>query len=201
MKIALIFPPSLYQTKETMPPLGLAWLAAILRENGYNDIYIIDSVINKYDNKKVVEILKENGADVIGLSFGTQNRFYAFELAKLIKEEFPSVPLVVGGPHPTLTAADTLKHIKVIDLIVRGEGEMTFLELTRAIDQKGDFKNIKGLSYRDSQGEIIHNSAREPIADLDKMPWPARDLLPIDDYCQTIPLSAKICTSIISSRG
>lgn len=201
MRIALIFPPSLYQTKETMPPLGLAWLAAVLRKEGYDDVYIIDSVINKYDNKRVVEILKEKGADIIGLSFGTQNRFYAFELAKLIKENFPSTPLVAGGPHPTLTAEDTLRHIKAIDMIVRGEGEVTFSELVKSIDRNADVSNIKGLSYRNSSGDIIHNVAREPIADLDKMPWPARDLLPINGYRQTIPLSSKICTSIISSRG
>jgi len=103
----LIFPPSLYQTKETMPPLGLAWLAAVLRENGYNDVYIIDSVIDKLTNPQIIEILRGRGADVIGLSFGTQNRFYAFDLARLIKQNFPNVPIVAGGPHPTLTAQDT----------------------------------------------------------------------------------------------
>ncbi|MFA6593811.1 MAG: radical SAM protein [Candidatus Buchananbacteria bacterium] len=201
MRIALIFPPSLYQTKETMPPLGLAWLAAVLRNNGFDDIYIIDSVINRYDNKKVVEILKEKGADMIGLSFGTQNRFHAFELAELIKKSFPATPIVAGGPHPTLTAADTLKHIKSIDIIVRGEGELTFLELVKAVVAGEDLADIKGLSYRNSQGEIIHNANRQAIADLDGLPLPARDLLPIDEYRQTIPLSTKICTSIISSRG
>ena len=201
MRIALIFPPSLYQTKETMPPLGLAWLAAVLRENGYNDVYIIDSVIDKLTNPQIIEILRGRGADVIGLSFGTQNRFYAFDLARLIKQNFPNVPIVAGGPHPTLTAQDTLNNIRAIDIVVRGEGEFTFLELVRAIEGGNELGGINGISCRDNRGEIRHNINREPIIDLDGLPLPARDLLPIDAYKQTIPLSAKICTSIISSRG
>ena len=57
MKIALIFPPSLYQTKQTMPPLGIASIAAVLRENGYEDVYLIDSVINNYSNQDIIDIL------------------------------------------------------------------------------------------------------------------------------------------------
>ncbi|MFA6227919.1 MAG: radical SAM protein [Patescibacteria group bacterium] len=201
MKIALIFTPSIYQTKETMPPLGLAWLAAVLQKNGFNDVYIIDSVINKYDNQKIIELLKEQGADLIGLSFGTQNRFYAFQLAELIKKNFPSVPLVAGGPHVTLTADDTLRQIQSIDIIVRGEGEFTFLELIQAIERGNDIRMINGLSYRNSQGEIFHNTERTPIIDLDVLPFPARELLPIKNYQQKIPLSDKICTSMITSRG
>jgi len=201
MKIVLIFPPSIYQTKETMPPLGLAWLAAVLQKNGFSDVYIIDSVINKYDNQKIIELLKAQSADLIGLSFGTQNRFYAFQLAELIKENFPSVPLVAGGPHVTLTADDTLKQIQAIDMIVRGEGEFTFLELVQALERGNDLGTVNGLSYRNSQGEIFHNAERTPIADLDALPFPARELLPIKDYQQKIPLSDKICTSMITSRG
>jgi len=201
MKIALIFPPSPYQTKETMPPLGLSWLAAVLRQHGFNDVYIIDSVINKYDNAQVIKIVKEQGADLIGLSFGTQNRFYAFELARKLRESFPEKLIVAGGPHPTLTAEDTLKNILAIDLIVRGEGEETFLELVKALDSGQDWKNLSGLSYRTEDGIVSHNPNRMPIADLNQLPLPARDLLPIDMYKQKIPLSDKICTSMMTSRG
>ena len=64
MKITLIFPPSLYQTKQTMPPLGIAWIAAVLRENGYKDIILIDSVINNYTNEDIINILKKDGLNI-----------------------------------------------------------------------------------------------------------------------------------------
>lgn len=201
MKISLVFPPSLYQTKQTMPPLGIAWIAAVLRENGFKDVNLIDSVINNYSNEDVVDLLKKYKPDIIGVSFGTQNRFYAFDLIRLIKNNFPNTPIVAGGPHPTLTADDILKNIPEVDIVVRGEGELTTFDLVKTIDEKGDLKNVLGISFRAEDSRIIHNNNREPIQDLDSLPMPARDLLPIDKYRQTIPLSDKICTSIISARG
>jgi len=200
MRIVLIFPPSIYQTKQTMPPLGIAWLAAILRKNGFSDIFLIDAVINNYSNEKVIELLREKDPDIIGLSFGTQNRFFAFNLARLIKQNFPKIPIVAGGPHPTLTANDILQNDCGIDIVVRGEGEYSFLELIRAMSTKNDLRGIRGVSFKDN-GQIVHNQNREPIINLDDLPMPARDLLPIDNYKQKIPLSDKICTSMITSRG
>ena len=201
MKITLIFPPSLYQTKQTMPPLGIAWIAAVLRENGYTDVSLIDSVINKYSNDDVINILKKNPPDIVGVSFGTQNRFYAFDLIRLIRKNFPGVLITVGGPHPTLTAPDILQNIPEIDIVIRGEGEYTMLDLVKTVDKKGNLSQVKGISFREKNGQVINNFPRQPIADLDSLPMPARDLLPIDKYQQTIPLSDKICTSMISARG
>lgn len=201
MNISLIFPPSIYQTKQTMPPLGVAWLAATLRENGFKEVRLIDSVVNKYSNERIIEELKKQNPAIIGLSFGTQNRFLAFDCANLIKKKFPKTPIVVGGPHPTLTAGDTLQNISDIDIVVRGEGEYSFLDLIKTIDKRGDLRTVKGISFRDKKGRVIHNPNREVIQSLDDLPMPARDLLPIDKYQQTIPLSDKICTSMITSRG
>lgn len=201
MKISLVFPLSIYQTKQIMPPLGIAWLAAVLRENGYKDVYLIDAVVNKYSNEDIINLLKKDVPDIIGLSFGTQNRFYGFDLARLIKKNFPEMPIVAGGAHPTLTADDTLKNNPDIDFVIRGEGEYAFLDFIKTLDKHGDLSSVKGLSFRDKDGQIIHNPAREPIQNLDELPMPARDLLPIDSYKQKIPFSDKICTSMMTSRG
>lgn len=201
MKITLIFPPSAYQTKQTMPPLGIAWLAAVLRENGFKDVSLIDSVINQYSNEDIVKLVKKDVPDIIGLSFGTQSRFKAFDLCRTLKSNFPEVPIVVGGPHPTVTADDTLRNIPEIEIVCRGEGEYTFLDLVRAIDKKEDLGRVKGISFRLKNGQVVHNPEREQIQDLDSLPLPARDLLPIDEYRQNIPLSDKICTNMMTSRG
>ncbi|MCX6796828.1 MAG: radical SAM protein, partial [Candidatus Falkowbacteria bacterium] len=201
MKISLIFSPTPYQTKETMPPLGIAWIAAVLRTNGYPDVFLIDSVVNKYTNNDILKLLNAQHPDIIGLSFGTQNRFEAFALAKIIKSNFSLVPLIAGGAHPTLTADDTLQHIGAIDVVIRGEGELTFLNLVQTIEKKEDLSKVKGISYRDKDSQIHHNVNRELIADLDSLPLPARDLLPMEKYKQTIPTTNFSCTSIISSRG
>ena len=184
-----------------MPPLGIAWLAAVLRQNGYEEVSIIDSVVEKFDNCQVIEALKEKMPDVIGLSFGTLNRFYAFSLAEEIRRNFPEAVIVAGGPHPTLAAEDILKNIRSIDMIVRGEGEFAFLELVKALDAKTDLSAVLGLTYRNASGGIISNPPQEMIKDLDSLPFPARDLLPMGKYKQKIPLTQKTCTSMITSRG
>ena len=201
MKIALIFPPNIYQTKQSMPPLGIAWLAAVLRENGFRDVFLIDSMAEKYTNEQILDLLKKEGPDIIGISFGTQIRFSAFELARLIKSNFPQIPLVAGGPHPTLTAQDTLENIPEIDIVCRGEGEVSFLNLVKAFDKRDDFINVRGISFRDQRGNVVHNPDEAPIWDLDKLPLPARDLLPVEKHKQTTFLSKIRATSIMSSRG
>lgn len=202
MKIVLVFPPNIYQTKQSMPPLGIAWIAAVLREAGFKDVAIIDSIAHRYSNEDIIDLLKRGSKpDIIGISFGTQIRFSAFELARLMKKNFPGVPIVAGGPHPTLTAQDTLENIPEIDFIVRGEGEVSFLNLVRGIESGADLTTVKGISFRSQQGKIVHNPPESPIYDLDKLPLPARDLLSMDKYEQKTTLSRKRATSIISSRG
>src|SRR3989344_49161 len=200
MKIALIFPPNIYQTKQSMPPLGIAWLAAVLRENGFKYVVLIDSMANHYSNADILELLKKEGPDIVGISFGTQIRFSAFDLIRLIKESFPDAPVAVGGPHPTLTAQDTLENIPEIDFAVRGEGEISFLNLVKSIEAGKDYSVIRGISFRDN-GKVIHNPPELPIHDLDALPFPARDLLPIEKYDKTTILSKKRTLNIMTSRG
>jgi len=201
MKITLVFPPNIYQTKQSMPPLGIAWIAAVLRENGFREVSIIDSIAHRYTNEEVIAILKETKPDIVGLSFGTQIRFNAFELAKLIKKELPSSLIVAGGPHPTLCSQDTLENISEIDIICRGESENSFLNLVKAIAEKGDLANVRGISFRDKTGKVIQNEPEPPIENLDALPFPARDLLSMEKYDQKTTLSKKRCTNIMSTRG
>ncbi len=201
MKITLIFPPSIYQTKQKMPPLGIAFLAAVLRENGFKNVSIIDSMAYDYTLEQIVDLLKKDPPDIVGISFGTQIRFSAFNLARLIKKSFPKIIIVAGGPHPTLTPEDTLKHIPQIDVIVRGEGEISFLNLVKAIEAKSDLKDVKGISFRDKKKNIVHSPPEEPIKDLDALPLPARDLMPIEAYNQKTYRSKTRCINMITSRG
>lgn len=201
MKITLIFPPNVFQTKPNMPPLGIAWLAAVLRENGFKDVSLIESMANNYSKEDIIALLEKDTPDLIGVSFGTQIRFAALDLIRMIRKNFPKARIVVGGPHPTLTAQDTLENVPEIDFIVRGEGEVSFLNLVRALEQGNDFANVKGISFGNHDGTITHNPSELPVPDLNVLPLPARDLLPMEKYTQTTFLSKKRCTNIMTSRG
>ena len=182
MDIALINPPEIkfHGYKPLMCPLGLAMIAGVLEKNGYS-VKIIDGQLDNLSVKALQRKLIDLKPEIVGITGTTWNRFDSFETANIAKKILPTSAVVYGGPHATFTAADTLKNISSIDVIVRGEGEVTFLELVRAIEAKTDFKNITGISYR-KEGKIFHNGDRPLIENMDTLPWPARHLIDMKKY-------------------
>ena len=184
--VLLILPPGGYYAERwkagsLQPPLGLFYLAAVLEQNGYR-VAIIDAHLEGLTVKGVVARTAEINPKVIGLSFATDNRFPAFATIEALKQHFPQTPLVLGGPHPSLTAEDTLTHIKGVDYIVRGEGEVVFVKLLQGIfGDPSSIAGIPGVSWR-KDGVPVHNPRQELIADLDTLPFPARHLHPFDKY-------------------
>jgi radical SAM superfamily enzyme YgiQ (UPF0313 family) len=115
-------------------------------------------------------------------------------VAKIVKEFDKDIIIVVGEPHPTALPEKTVKE-PFFDIAVRGEGEMTMLELIKAIEKGRDLKKVKGITYK-SNGEIVNTIPRELIDNLDSLPFPARDLLV---NRKNIP--SRALGAIIGSRG
>lgn len=199
MKVLFINPLTKYATKDIMPPLGLAWLAAVLEENDI-PVQIIDALIEKKNLETLSKDVEKYGPDLIGITCVTHMRYDAFKTADMVKEALPDTTVVMGGPHVTFTAEDTLKNIRSVDIIVRGEGEITFPELIEVSETNGNLTGIKGISFR-SGGKIIHNPNRPFIEDLDSLPFPARHLLPMEKYEFKIPFTDVRATNVLSSRG
>jgi radical SAM superfamily enzyme YgiQ (UPF0313 family) len=179
------------------PPLGLAWIAAVLEHEGIS-VRIVDLQID--DN--LVDVLNKERPKLVCISGSTECRFECFDIARLCKESNPDVVVAYGGPHATFTAEDTLTSIRQIDVIGRGEGELTVLELARMILEGyiDDISDIKGISYR-KNGEIIHNTARERIRDLDSLPLPARHLLRMSQYKTPMDILGIPGEAVMTSRG
>ena len=204
MKILLIDPPFYrfigYYNRYF--PLGLAYLAAVLRNEGHGVLiydadcnvnpskmdfisledsypHYLKSVIDKthpiwQDAKKVIA---DFNPDVVGITVWTTFAASSFTLASLCKDYNKNLPVIMGGPHISIKYDEVMKICPDVDFLVRGEGEGTIAELIKAIDKnQRDFKNINGISYR-QKGVIIHNPPAKFIADLDNVPFPARDLL------------------------
>jgi anaerobic magnesium-protoporphyrin IX monomethyl ester cyclase len=184
MKVLLIAPNYLkvysYVSEEaTMinPPMGLAYIAGYLRENGI-EVQILDFAALRSNTEIERKSIMNSKADIVALAATTNTIMLAYELAKISKEILPDAKVVVGGPHPTMEPARTLKECKQIDYCVISEAEETMLELA----QRKKDEEILGISYRDKKGNIITNPSRPLIQDLDKLPFPARDLLPLNKY-------------------
>lgn len=199
MKVLLINPLTKFVWKDTMPPLGLAYLAAVLEQNSIG-VGIIDALVERKGPGVVAEEVKKIHPDIVGIYCATEMRHDAFQTAYTIKQSCPEATIVMGGPHVTFAAEDTLENIQSVDIIVRGEGEDTFLELIKALEYGKDLTLIEGISFRDKDN-IIHNSPRPFIQNLDALPFPARRLLPMDKYDFQIPFSKMRATNVISGRG
>ncbi|RKY04906.1 radical SAM protein [Candidatus Poribacteria bacterium] len=196
MKVLLVnppFPSGVYNALNmSLPPMGLMYVASVLREGGH-DVKLVDLTVK---GQKVD--LSE--PDIIGISGCTPQYPFGLELARRAKEEGKVV--VMGGPHVTFTAEETLKT-GLVDFVVRGEGEMTMLELVDAL-QGGRFdpSKIPGISWLDREtGRVVHNPDRPPVMDLDSLPYPARDLVGIRENYNTYLKRTKLSTPIITSRG
>ncbi|MCD6512045.1 MAG: B12-binding domain-containing radical SAM protein [Thermoplasmata archaeon] len=183
MKILLLSPPTISAIKAivgtTGPPLGLAYLASMVRDG--HDIHIVDSLAEDYTYEDVDRIIRSYDPDVIGITSTTSMIPDAYTVAKMAKKHNENVKIVIGGPHVTFVPEKTFKECPCIDFIVRGEGEITFKQLIDALEKNRDVSNILGLSIN-MGGKIKNNPPRPLIKDVDTIPMPSYDLLPMEKY-------------------
>ncbi len=182
---------------ERIPPLGLAWIGAVLEREGFSvkvlDFEVVDGKLEDY--------LKKYEPKFLGISGTTHSRFESFNLAKRAKEFNKEIITIYGGVHASFTAVCTLKSIKEIDFVVRGEGEETLSELVKTFQgNRSRLEKILGISYR-QDGEIIENQPRPRILDLDSLPPPAWHLLDMSRYALNLDYVNKKGIAVITSRG
>lgn len=161
---------------ECLPPLGLAYVAAVLEKAGHAVSILDSNVLGLRDNETVARIVAFHPT-LIGLTATTLTYYRTRDLAAQLKIACPEVPIVFGGPHALGMESDILKD-RCFDCVVSGEGEFTALDLVNSMDTGKAMTGVVGLSYRDAEGVAVTNARREAIADLDSLPFPARHLLP-----------------------
>ncbi|MBU1086306.1 MAG: B12-binding domain-containing radical SAM protein [Candidatus Omnitrophica bacterium] len=156
------------------PPYGLLCIAGVLEQNNFS-VKIIDAGRNPdISLDQIVEQAENFEPDIVGISVYSVGRDQAIETACLLKEAL-AVPIVVGGPHVIIFPED-LMQFDFIDIAVTGEGEITFLELVKALSSKQGYELIQGINYK-SNGQLFSNGKREFIENLDTLPYPAFHLL------------------------
>ena len=192
-KIALITPPVLEKVAHhpLFPPLGLAYMAAILEQNDI-EVKIIDSPVLGYNHQNIKTELEGFKPNMVGVGSMTPTIESALKCAQIAKEACPDAQVLMGGPHATFADTDILISEKAVDIIVRGEGEETIVELAK----NAPLESIKGISYR-KQEKILQNPTRPFIQNLDALPRPAYKYLPMEKYNVT----GRNLLPIITSRG
>jgi anaerobic magnesium-protoporphyrin IX monomethyl ester cyclase len=156
-----------------VPPIGLYYVGAVLREHHYNCEILNWHQVNRTP-ERIRETLVEKAPDVIGLSVLHANRWGAIEIARIAKEVDPSVTVVFGGIGATLLWEHFLGHFREIDFCVLGEGEYAFLKLIQTIEDKDSeaIETIPGIGLRKG-GAVVKSKDSIPIPDLDRLPDPA----------------------------
>lgn len=183
------------------PTIGLCSLASYLMKFGYN-VRIVDASVLLMGVSDVVDDIKNNYADLIGIYANTANYYVVAELVTTIRKAGFRQKIVVGGPHATFMPEETMT-VEGIDYCVIGEGEETLLELVKHLSE-GDknTSNVDGIVYRTRDGQTVATRARTQIEDLDNLPFPAVDLLPINKYRPYLLQYKKLpYMNISSSRG
>lgn len=178
------------------PPLGLAYIACALEQNSYK-VNIIDANAEKLSDKDIICRVKQLKPALVGLTAVTPTMHICYRLAEEIKKEEPSTIVVIGGVHATSLPEETLSECLDFDFLIRGEGEFALIELVDALNNNKALNAVEGLVYREN-GKIILNDLRDPVSNLDILPFPSRHLLPNRLY-KTLDSSRMTC--IIAMRG
>jgi anaerobic magnesium-protoporphyrin IX monomethyl ester cyclase len=205
MKVALVFPRFRYPSGD--PPLGILYLAAQLRKKAGIEPVILDTTFKRNPLSFLEAELKRIRPDIIGISAMMTMARDALEFARMAKAILPESKVIMGGPHATVLPLRVLAA-ECVDAICAGEGEESFCEMV----QKGSFEGVPGFCYSDDSAEepggreIVCNPERAFIPDLDKLPFPAFDLIDMEKYFQNWFQLDTVApglrgTSVLATRG
>lgn len=182
------------------PPLGLMYIASMLKNNGY-DVKILDCVPMNIGYNEIKDIVREYNPFVVGISTYTMSMVDVLETARIVKEVNPEIYTVLGGHHTLLYPRQSAKYPNV-DFILIGEADYTFSQLVELLENKVSYDElleVPGIGfYRDGKERI--NYKREIIQNLDDLPIPDRNLLPKELYKSAVGRNKMVAT-VMSSRG
>src|SRR3989344_6011603 len=174
----------------TSPPTGLAFLASMILREGHN----VDAADLRVETEyEMHEKIKNFNPDYMCVSFMSFGYKQIYNFIDRMKEKYPKIPIVIGGPHASLFLKQALEESKV-DFAVYGEGELTLAELLSG----KNLKDIKGLVWRNGN-DIVVNMPREFNENLDDLPFPKFDLFPFvdDNVAQDAYKFIELCDEII----
>ena len=202
MKVLFVNPPQTASKYKFMgviaPPLGIAYMDGVLQENNI-DVEILDASAEDMDFKDVEKELLKRKPDLVALTALTPTIGRALETAQIVKETLPDSIVVMGGYHPTFNFIETLEDENV-DIVIRGEGEYIMLNLVQALENQSSLHDVKGIVFEDKNSkEIVVNPEAPLIQDLDELPFPALNLLPMQKY-RLLDMDTHM-TTMITTRG
>lgn len=196
--ITLVNPPQTTGAPESgFIPLGIGYLAAVLENDGYA-VDVIDCQVQQHTKSELESELSRLQPDVIGITSTTLTYKSATEIVKTAKKACPNSLTILGGPHVTVLDEQTLNEQPEVDIVVRGEGEQTLLELVDLVSKSNlkDIDEVAGITFR-KNGQIVQTPDRPFIQNIDELPYPAFKHFDVSKY----RIFGKTYLPVITSRG
>ena len=157
-------------------PLGLIYMAAVLEQHGI-DVGVIDGHIEGLKHEELESRIAEFDPDVVGIACMMAETYSdSAEVTRTARRAAPKAKIILGGHNSSFVADKIIENLPEADYVVVGEGEHTFLELLRSISNKSDIGRVKGVMCRNN-GRATFTGVREPVQNLDELPFPAKHLL------------------------
>jgi radical SAM superfamily enzyme YgiQ (UPF0313 family) len=209
MKVLLINPPRenelvgnnpalIDEARGYNPPLGLLYLAGYLQKHSGHQVEVIDGQVEELSYPDLKERIISSRPNLVGLTAMTFTLLDVLETARLSKESYPEVPVVIGGVHAFLYPTETVE-LPNIDYVISGEGEESFARLLESLEGKIPLGEVPGLTYLDNN-EPRCNPIPPLCGDLNLLPFPARRLAPYQKYSSVMAKRQPI-TTMFTSRG
>lgn len=172
------------QTHYIVPPIGLGYLASALRSDGHSNVVILDCLKERMSYQELRQFFKKWQPKIVGFQVFSYDFNSVVKSIRILKEECPESKVLIGGPHVSATAADSLREIEGADFGFVGEAEIGLpLLVRRILGEEIDFKKIPGLVWRENN--IIYQNPKAIIKDLDSLKFPAWDLISPASYPDT----------------
>jgi radical SAM superfamily enzyme YgiQ (UPF0313 family) len=182
-------------------PIWLAYATGVLEQDGF-PVKLVDAPAAGYDLQTVLELVDDLEPKVVVIDSSTPSIYNDLEIAEAIKNRYLQAFILLVGPHVTALAEEILRLNSAVDAVARGEYDYTVRDVARLLDDGGDLNTVDGLSYRNGEGIIIHNSDRQLIQDLDSLPFVSevyKRHLRIEDYFYSITRYPQV--TLVTGRG
>ena len=197
-RVALVNPPYPAEAQQSpFLPLGIGYLAAVLEEKGYS-VDVVDFQTSRPTQKDLQDKLKSLNPDIVGATSATVNYLPALETLKAAKTVLPNALTMIGGPHVTVLDERTFTDSNNVDIVARGEGELTMLEVANLVseDNLKNLNDVLGITFK-KNNQVIRTPDRPFIQDIDSLPRPAHKHLDVSIY----KILGRTYMPIITSRG
>lgn len=183
------------------PPLGMLYIATFLRNNGI-EVSIIDEAPQGFSLKDTIDWVKKENPNILGFSTCSATGRKAALIAQKVKQQNPNIVTVFGNFFATFNARRILEKYPFVDIIIRGEGEHTSLDLTKSLENNCNLKKVLGINFRNND-QIISTPDRPLIKDVNSLPFPDRKLLDVNYHNTTagVIVAPKKFNSFLTSRG